>query len=115
MSSEAASYFAEGLTSSSEGRWSVQGARVRHLKTRHIRSHAEVLPDPQRFFIELCVNPHPRTHNILVNTVDNQRQMADLSDYNVAHNNQNNPEFCRKPSVLSPGLGSYEIHTSRRR
>jgi len=97
MSSEAASFFTEALTSSSEGRWSAQGARVHHLKTRHIRSHTEVLRDPQRFFIELCVNPRPRTHNILVNAADNQRQMADLSDYNVAHNSQNNPELCRKP------------------
>jgi hypothetical protein len=48
------------------------------------------------FFVDLCINPHPRTHNILVNGADNQRQMADLSDYNVAHNSQNNPEFCRK-------------------
>jgi hypothetical protein len=114
MTSEVA-YFPEALASPSEATYHRAFNRGRHLKTRHIRSHAEVLPDPQRFFIELCVNPHPRTHNILVNTVDNQRQMADLSDYNVAHNNQNNPEFCRKPSVLSPGLGSYEIHTSRRR
>jgi hypothetical protein len=83
MSSEAASYFAEGLTSSSEGRWSAQ-----------------------HFFIELCVNPHLRTHDILVNAVDNRRQMAHLSDYNVAHNSQNNPEFCRKHLCILSRFGA---------
>jgi hypothetical protein len=96
MSSESVAHVPEALASPSKAAY--HRAFIRgHLKTRHIRSHTEVLRDARRFFIELCVNPHPRTHNILVNGADNQRQTADLSDYNVAHNSQNNPEFCRKP------------------
>jgi hypothetical protein len=105
MSSEAASYFAEGLTSSSEDRWSVQGARVRHLKTRHIRSHAKVLRDAQRFIIELSVNPHLRTHNILVNAARNQCQMAYISAYNVANKDQDNPESRRKHNCAISKVG----------
>jgi hypothetical protein len=115
MSSETAAQVPEALANRWEATYHRAFSRGRHLDILHMRSHTEVLRDARRFFIGLCVNLHPRTHNILVNAADNQRQMADLSDYNVAHNNQNNPEFCCKPSVLSPGLGSYEIHTSRRR
>ena len=96
MTSEIA-HFPEALPSPSETTYHRAFNHGRHLKTRHIRSHTEVLRDAHRLVIESCVNPHPRTHNILVNTADDQRQMADLSDYNVAHNSQNNPEFCRKP------------------
>jgi hypothetical protein len=68
-----------------------------HLTTRHVPSYKGDRQDAQRFSEESFVNPHPRTHNIWVNGADNQRQMADLSDYNVAHNSQNDLEFCRKP------------------
>jgi hypothetical protein len=97
MSSEAASYFVEALPSPSEGRWSAQGARVRHLNPNRVRLHKRTLLDARQSFNEFYVNPHPRTHDILVNTADTQSQMADLFDYNVAHNSQNDPEFCRKP------------------
>ena len=80
--------------------------RGSHLKTRHIRSHTEVLRDAQRFFIELCANPIPRTHNILAIGADNQHQMVDLSDYNVAHNSQNNPEYPRKHIHFISGFGA---------
>jgi hypothetical protein len=68
-----------------------------HLTTRRMPSHIGDRQDTQRFSEELFVNPRPRTHNILVIGADNQRQMADLFDYNVAHNSQNNPKLCRKP------------------
>ena len=76
-----------------------------HPTTRHMPSYKCDRQDTQRFSEESFVNPHPRTHDILVNTADTQRQMADLFDYNVAHNSQNNSDFCCKPSVLSPGPG----------
>ena len=97
MSSATAAHVPEALASPSKATYRRVFNR-RHLDTLLMRSHKEVLRDAQRFFIELCVNPHPRTHNILVNAADNQRQMADLFDYNVAHNSQNDPEFCRKPA-----------------
>jgi hypothetical protein len=97
MSSGIPALFPEALASPSEATYHRAFNRGRHLKTRHIRSNKEVLRDARRFFIELCVNPHPRIHNILVSGADNQRQMADSSDYNVAHNSQNTPEFCRQP------------------
>jgi len=97
MSSEAASYFIEALPSPSEGRCSAQGARVRHLNPNRVRLQKRTLLDARRSFNEFYVNPHPRTHDILINGTDNQRLMADLSDYNVAHNSQNDPEFSRKP------------------
>ena len=67
-----------------------------HLTTRRMPSHIGDRQDTQRVSEESFVNPHPRTHNILVNAADNQGRMADLSDYNVAHNSQNNSEFCLK-------------------
>jgi hypothetical protein len=106
MSSEAAFCFAEALTNSSKGRWCAQAARVRHVNPRLMQLHMRTLRDARRLFFELCVNRYPRTDNILVNGADNQRQMADLSDYNVAHNSQNNPEFCRKPSCFLSRSGA---------
>jgi hypothetical protein len=106
MSSETAYYFPQALTSPSEGRWPAQGARLRHLNPRHMRLHTRALRDTRQFFNELCANPNPRTHNILVNAADNQRQMADLSDYNVAHNSQNNPDFYRKPICVISRSGA---------
>jgi hypothetical protein len=106
MSSEAASYFVEALPSPSKGRWSAKGARVRHLNPNRVRLHQRTLLDARQSFNEFYVNPHPRTHDILVNAADNQCQMADLSDYNVAHNSQNNPDFYRKPICVISRSGA---------
>jgi hypothetical protein len=77
-----------------------------HLTTRRMPSHIGNRQDTQRFSEESFVNPHPRTHNILANEADNQRQMADLSDYNVAHNSQNNPKSPRKLICFISGSGA---------
>ena len=62
--------------------------------------------DARCFFVDLCVYPHPWTHNILASTAHDPRRMADLSDYNVAHNGQNNPEFCRQQLSILTSFGA---------
>jgi len=95
MRSETLAHFPVALANSSKATYD-RAFNRRHLGILQMRSHPAVVRDAQHFFTELCVNPHSSTRNILGNRAANQHQTADLSDYNVAHNSQNDAEFCRQ-------------------
>jgi len=101
-----------GASSSTDRSWIVDVPhhrtfeRRRNPSARPMGSHLWPLGNVRRVFIELCVNPYPRTHNILINATHNQRQMADLIDYNVAHKSQNNPKYPRKHIHFISGFGA---------